>query len=463
MSSLQSRLLRGIGAIGVAQATQIGIRFIEVPLFLLYWGPERYGEWLILFAIPAYLAMADLGFNGVAGREMAMVAAQGADDRVTHTFYSVSLAILGLSAVLFVFAVLASAAVSLDLFSLSTLADGLDGRVIWFLVVFVAAHLHIGTLQAVFYGQGNYAYGVMLSTSVQIAEFAAAWLALRFGGGFVEVTFAYAVTACFGYLALSRIANTRFPWTGHRASFRWDVIRQLARPALASLAFPLGNAMNQQGMRLVIGAVAGPIAVATFVAIRMLTGLAVRLQDSLGQALEPEYARAHGGKDLRTTQQLVLRGSRATIWTTIVVLFLLWLIGQPFIERWTSGNIIFDRTVFSLLIAAALVNAVWFNVMKVAYATNRHTSIALTFLAGYTAACVAAAPLTALAGISGAAVSLLVAELAVAGYVIPKSLHMVGLDSRTWMCSVVKPPFDDAILLVRGVTRRAAKKVGGRD
>jgi O-antigen/teichoic acid export membrane protein len=361
-----------------------------------------------------------------------------------------------------VLAAVASSVVSLKLFPLSAWAGSLDGRVIWFLAVFVAAHLHAGTLQAVFYSQGSYAYGVLLNTGVQIAEFAAAWLALSLGGGFVEATFSYAIMACLGYLTLARIANTKFPWTGHRASFRGDIFRQLVRPALASLAFPLGNAMNHQGMRLIVGATVGSTAVATFVAIRMLTGLAVRLQDALGQVLEPEYARAHGAKDLRTTQQLVLRGSRATIWASIVMLSLLWFVGEPLFDRWTAGSIVFHPTTFALLMASALVNAIWFNVMKVAYATNRHASIAVTFLAGYTAACLAAAPLTSVAGISGAAIALLVAELAIAAYVIPKSLRMVEICSRIWALSVVKPPVNDVVLLVRGVLNRAAKGLGGR-
>jgi hypothetical protein len=70
--ALMSRLTKGLGAQGYSQAVQIFIRLAEVPLLLGFWGTQLYGEWLMLAAIPAYLAIADMGFAGVASREMSM-------------------------------------------------------------------------------------------------------------------------------------------------------------------------------------------------------------------------------------------------------------------------------------------------------------------------------------------------------------------------------------------------------
>ena len=71
-SSLRGRLSRGLGAQGFSQVVQILIRLGEVPLLLHFWGTQLYGEWLMLTAIPAYLAIADGGFTGAASREMSM-------------------------------------------------------------------------------------------------------------------------------------------------------------------------------------------------------------------------------------------------------------------------------------------------------------------------------------------------------------------------------------------------------
>jgi len=38
------------------------VRFVSVPLFLHAWSTEMYGEWLILYSLPAYFSLGNLGF-----------------------------------------------------------------------------------------------------------------------------------------------------------------------------------------------------------------------------------------------------------------------------------------------------------------------------------------------------------------------------------------------------------------
>ncbi|MEI8158789.1 MAG: hypothetical protein WCH60_18160 [Burkholderiales bacterium] len=68
-SSLKVKLLRNLGANPYGQLITIAIQLVSVPLYLHYWGVALYGEWLILSAIPAYLALSDIGFVSVALRE----------------------------------------------------------------------------------------------------------------------------------------------------------------------------------------------------------------------------------------------------------------------------------------------------------------------------------------------------------------------------------------------------------
>jgi O-antigen/teichoic acid export membrane protein len=64
------RLIKGIGANTLGLIVTIIIQIIQVPLYLTFWGITLYGEWLILYAIPSYLLMSDIGFGNVAANEM---------------------------------------------------------------------------------------------------------------------------------------------------------------------------------------------------------------------------------------------------------------------------------------------------------------------------------------------------------------------------------------------------------
>ncbi|AGK48262.1 putative membrane protein [Burkholderia thailandensis MSMB121] len=459
------RIWQTMQAQGFAHVAQMAMRFVEVPLFLHYWGAARYGEWLVLFAIPAYFSIADLGFNSVAAHEMTMKTAQGKQEEALTIFQSVSLIVFGLSAIL----LLSITLLSHTLLSWMPRADeGVVGiaqsDVVFYLALYVIAHIQIGTLQTGFYSQGMYGRGILLFSTLQFVEFLFAAVTVALGGGLLQVSQVYAGAACLGYLAYWGITAHYLPWLRYGFSgFRWRTVVRLGRPAVAALMFPVGQAMNHQGMRLVVGFVAGPGAVTLFVASRMLTAIAVKLQDAVGQALEPEYARAHGKSDRATVQQLLLHGMQATTWLSVVTLGAMLVCGERFFPHWTGGQVAFNRILVLVLAASTIVNAVWSNVMKIAYAANRHTKIAVIFFLGYSAACIVALPLTTAAGPVGAALALLIAEVGIALCVVPIALRMAEIGLMTCIGAVGKPPIHQALDLVRRSTLRFAKKGGEQD
>src|SRR5664280_1966554 len=76
-SGAPGRIARGLAAnIGGMGVTLI-IQLVSVPVFLTAWGVPTYGEWLILSAVPTYVALSDLSFSSVAGNSMVMLVAQG--------------------------------------------------------------------------------------------------------------------------------------------------------------------------------------------------------------------------------------------------------------------------------------------------------------------------------------------------------------------------------------------------
>ena len=73
------RLFKGFGASLYGQAVVVVIQLAGVPILLSQWHAVLYGEWLILFAIPAYLSLGDLGFSLSAANDM--TARVGRQDR----------------------------------------------------------------------------------------------------------------------------------------------------------------------------------------------------------------------------------------------------------------------------------------------------------------------------------------------------------------------------------------------
>ena len=64
------------------------ITFVQVPIFFHFWSTNVYGDWLIVNAIPGYLAFSSIGFGNVASNEMTMLNSAGDREGALRVFQS---------------------------------------------------------------------------------------------------------------------------------------------------------------------------------------------------------------------------------------------------------------------------------------------------------------------------------------------------------------------------------------
>src|SRR6266853_4248178 len=87
-NNLRSRLLRGFSATALGPVVTAIVQVVSVPLLLHVWGAAKYGDWLLLSAIPSYLTLSDLGFGNASGSDMAMRVAANDRRGALETFQS---------------------------------------------------------------------------------------------------------------------------------------------------------------------------------------------------------------------------------------------------------------------------------------------------------------------------------------------------------------------------------------
>jgi O-antigen/teichoic acid export membrane protein len=442
--ALLSRLAKGMGAQGYSQAAQIFIRLAEVPLLLGYWGTQLYGEWLILSAIPAYLAICDGGFTGAASREMSM--RSGAGDRpgalslFQSTWILLLLVSLGFGLLTFVVAQVAPLP---EWLGFKVMNPATVKLVILLLVAHVLVGFQTGLVYGGFWCEGRYAMGISLSVSMQLMEFGGLAIAVALGGGPAGAASGYLGGRIGGFFLMRFGLYRATPWLhyGWRLATLGQV-RCLTGPAFASLAFPLGNALNIQGMRLVVGLVLGPPMVAVFSTLRTLTRLAMQPSSVINRLMEPEMASAYGGNRYDVLRRLFTRSCQAALWMSAASCILLGMAGEWVLGIWTHGKVAMDWYLYSLLLLGAAVNAVWYTAMMAAYATNRHVRVALVYSAVYGGAAIGLAfVFTKISGLAGVGLALLLTEIAMAPYVLLKTLQLTGESWASWLGQVARPPW----------------------
>lgn len=405
------RVTAGFGGNAVGQAVQLAIQLLSLPLFLSHWDAATYGTWLVLSAIPVYVQMADVGMLTAAGNRMTMAMGR-LDVQEARSVLHSALAFLGI-----VCGVAAVVALPLILWlPLEPLLDGDRRLALAILVVGVLqALLFGGVAEAIMRSTGRYAQGTALLALVQLAGWLGQAAGLVVSGSFSAVALGGFIVQCLGYgwvLALAQRDSQGL--TIGLSQARLDEIRSLVKPALSFMAFPLSNALNLQGITLLVAQLLGPVAVAAFNTSRTLMRVVVQSTALLSHALWPEFSRLYGLGGSAAVAQLYRRAWLFGGVLGIAAGLVVYAAAPWLLEVWTRGVIAFDASLMGVLLVYAVVASVWHVPRVLLMATNQHTALAKWSL-GCAVLGIALAAALGRFGPTGFALAMLLSELLMAG------------------------------------------------
>ncbi len=442
-STLVSRLTHGLGGQVFGTAVQMGIRFAEPPLFVIFWGGRLYGEWIIIAAIPSFLVMVEASFSDVARREMMMRHGSGDTAGALAVFQSIWLPLL-LFSLCFGGIVLATAYM-LPLKGWLGI-ETIDRNSLYAILFLLGIHMMLSTQAGLLYGafqcRGRYGLGAGLAALMQLLEFCGMAAAVVLKLGPVAAAVGCLAGRSTGLLIMRLCLYRVVPWLRYGlglASF--TEFNRLWRPAIAGLAFPVGMALNIQGMRLVIGMVLGPSAVTVFVVTRTLCQLASQPVAFTYRLMEAEMAWAFGSGQGELLMHLYRRLCSVSVWGALILSLALAISGEWLLAFWTHGHTQMNEPLYALMLMAIVANSVWSAVLALPFVTNRYQDISVgyIFINGLAAILVAYFAMKVM-GLAGAGVGVLCADIAMIGFVVPSTIRKGSITGRAWLGAILMPP-----------------------
>ncbi len=428
--SLKRRLIAGFGANTFSRLSTTLTQIFSVPVFLSHWGVHLYGEWILLNTIPSYLGLSDVGFGSVAGNEMTMLAATEDLEQALVVFQSVWVLTTVITSVLGMLLIAAVWLLPLGRWlHMHAISNG-DAKII---VVLLGLAVLLGMqetlFQAAFRCVGKYPLGTMAKSLVVLAAFLSTMVGVGMHLSPVPVAELYVGANAIGVFALWLLLKHEVPWIrfGVRHA-QWAVIRRLTGPALSFMSFPLVNALNLQGILVVIGYVMGPIAVVTFNTARTISRSAAQGMNLINNAIWPEMSAAFGTGAMDVARMLHRRACQLSLLLCLTITLGVALFGDWIWKIWTVGKVPTDPLLLNIMLLQMLVSAFWFTSSVVPMATNQHQRMARAML---TATCLALVLAWLLMhvpalGLRGAAIALVAGDLFTAYYVLHESLQLLG-------------------------------------
>ena len=406
MSPLVRRVIASLGANAFAQAANVTMQLLSLPLFLHQWNAATYGTWLMLSAIPAYLSMADVGMVNTAGNRMTMAMGQGDTALANRVFQSAQVFMMVACAVM---AVVALPAVMLA--PIPGLSNVDERTALAALTSGVLMLLYSGLSDAMFRATGRYALGTTLSNVLRLCEWGFGLLGLYLWGTFSAVAWMSLAMRVVGLIGLGWMASRDaqgLTWGVRDA--RWAEVRAMTRPALSFMMFPLTNALTFQGSTLLVGHLLGPAMVTVFNTYRTLARVAVQLTGVFSFALWAEFSRLYGKGGAEAVVGLYKRSTRLGSLMAVGLSVVLYLAGPLLLRLWTHGAIAYDGRLMVILLAYAAAGGIQHVSRVMLMAVNQHMGLAQWALGSAVFMLVLGAGLAASMGVAGVSLAMLLAE-----------------------------------------------------
>jgi O-antigen/teichoic acid export membrane protein len=374
LSKPGARVASGVAAHLYSQVITVITQLASVPIFLQRWNADTYGQWLAISAVPVYLTIADVGILTAAGNLMSMHNARGEREQLKSVFKA------GLFVVLIVVPVVSALIGALLLFFSFGMSTDQRGALF---ILALAALLTVasGLFDAAYRSFDKYPKITFLLSTARVIEWIGMMIGLFAGGTLTSTALGYMAGRALsfaGNFLFTRRDVPHIDWSVAGVDRRLAV--SLAKSGLGFISITMGNSLTLQGMVVLVGARLGGTAVAIFSTSRTLTRLLAQLAVLSGKSMSPEISALYGSGQQAAADKLIKHMTRIVMSVIVVGALLLTPVSPTIMAIWSRGKIPFDRPVYYLLLAAAIVTSYWQIQAVRLTATNQHQVFAGLFV-----------------------------------------------------------------------------------
>lgn len=376
------RVLSVMGAMFFSNGLTVLLQLAMVPVLIWAWGATLYGEWIILYTIPGYLALTDFGIIASANNRIEAQCARRYFGAANRTYFNSLIVLTGMIAIVIGAGTLLWLTIGENFSSLFvslTRNEVLKVSTLLFLdaMLLLAFNHHTGLYRTL----GRFNWTVNWQAIGRTLPIFGLCAAAGFGATLIlaaSIMLSMRL-AIFGIMIIDlrrRITWLRFSWL--RGSH--SEVRRLIRTAVGFMTLPLSNMIYLHTTTILVAALTTPSMVAAFSTMRTFLRMIIQIVAISGRShwSEISTATARGEHDrVQAMQGKVMRQTLAL--STVAVVGYLSL-GKQFYVLWTGGKLEFEWVLFLALLANCTMIACYYSLEVFLLATSRVKGYAQVFL-----------------------------------------------------------------------------------
>ena len=362
-----------MGAMFFSNGLNVLLQLAMVPILIWAWGATLYGEWVILYTIPGYLAMTDFGIIASANNRIETQCARRYYAAANRTYFNSLIVLGGMIGVVVGLGSVLWLTIGEYFSSLFVSLDREDVLKISILLFFDAMLLlvlnhHSGLYRTI----GRFNWTVNWQSIGRTAPLTGLCIAAGFGA---SLLLAVATMLTFRIIIFGLMISDlrrRIIWL-QRGWLRGsgEEVRQLMRTAIGFMTLPLSNMIYLHTTTILVAAFSTPSIVATFSTMRTFVRMIIQLVGIIGRSHWSEIATETARGEHALVKSMQSKVMRQTLLMSAASLVGYLAFGKQFYTLWTGGKLQFEWLLFVALLSNSVMIACYHSLEVFLLATNR--------------------------------------------------------------------------------------------
>lgn len=370
-----TRLKKSIISNAYGQLLTFVFSIFSIPIFLHFWGVEKYGVWLMLFTIPSYIASLDFGIGTTSTNNLIISKSSNNIDYHNEIFQTALLSISIINVLLF--AVGGAFVVYFFRFTTYDFDFVFSGFVLY---LYATISLYNSLFDSVYKYNDLFSEAVLILNSIRLVEWLIAIIFLQILPTFTAFSLGLFLGRIMSYFFLFLYCRQKLPiliWGFKYASKK--EFRNILKPSVSFSVFPLANAINLQGTVLFIGYFFGSQYVSIFGAYRTLCRSVVQMFSLINKSYWPEFSELYGKKAFDKLSVCLKKSVFVNVSLSAIASIAMLFLGEKIINTWTHSKIEYDFYLLMPLVVSVLLTGFWQVKWVFLMAINKHQHIATRY------------------------------------------------------------------------------------
>lgn len=375
------RIIRNLTSGAYQTIASVAGQLFLVPLFVSSWGSETYGSWLVLSAVPSYFIFAELGLSTATANAVSIAWVSKRCSLANRIYASVWWYQSAVWAILFaLLIVVACMTPAKSWLAIANVTQDAFVLVVALLAINAFLALQAGLLQTPYRAAGKFDKMQWLNGHFRVVESVLVGVMLASSFGMVSIALC---------MVLVRAANIAWLWS--RALIVLPLLRTQWRDAsfreflkllpsgIAFTAYPVVQALSNQGASIVLNQMLGPSSVVLLNVGRQVARCFQMVVSVLLRSVEPEMTLAYGRADRKFMRSTQKRLARMIAIAAVPFVVGCAVYGETVVRLWLGKGIEISSTLLVACVFEAVAASLGGALALVPYCANRHHGISVVY------------------------------------------------------------------------------------